>query len=49
VHSTLRPVAQAIGRYLENTMGIKTYCDFSDDEWNTRRGTQDIVVKQTTG
>jgi thymidylate synthase ThyX len=49
VHSTLRPVAQAIGRYLENIMGIKTYCDFSDDKWNTRRGTQDIVVKQTTG
>jgi len=45
VHATLRPVAQEIGKFLENELGIKTYCDLSEDVWNTRRGTQDIVPK----
>lgn len=45
VHATLRPVAQRIGYWLQNGMGIKTYCDFNGDEWNTRRGNQDIVKK----
>lgn len=45
VHATLRPVAQAIGTYLENNLKIPTTTDFSEDEWNVRRGTQDIVSK----
>lgn len=47
VHATLRPLAQKIGHYLEDKLGIPTTCDFSEDEWNTRRGTQDITSKQT--
>lgn len=46
VHATLRPVAQAIGHYLEDVLSIPTTCDFTEDEWNIRRGTQDIVKKE---
>ncbi len=46
VHATLRPLAQRMGKFLEDELGIKTYCDFTGDEWNTRRGTQDIISKQ---
>lgn len=45
VHATLRPVAQSLGVYLQNELGIKTYCDFTEDSWNLRRGTQDIIKK----
>jgi hypothetical protein len=42
VHATLRPIAKAIGEYLAEE-GIRTDCDFSDDIWNIRRGTQTIT------
>jgi len=45
VHATLRPIAQSMGRYLEKELGVKTYCDFSEDAWNIRRGSQDITSK----
>jgi thymidylate synthase ThyX len=45
VHATLRPVAQDIGMFIQRELGIRTYCDFTEDSWNTRRGSQDIVSK----
>jgi thymidylate synthase ThyX len=45
VHATLRPLAQDLGHYLENTLAIPTFSDFSGDSWNTRRGSQDIIKK----
>jgi thymidylate synthase ThyX len=45
VHATLRPVAQAMGKFLESKYGITTYCDYSENSWNLRRGSQDITSK----
>jgi hypothetical protein len=46
VHATLRPIAQQMGKYLEQELHIRADCDYSEDEWSTRRGVQDIVAKQ---
>ncbi len=47
VHSTLRTIAQKMGEYLRaHVPDIALHHDMSDDEWNIKRGTQDIVKKQ---
>jgi len=43
VHPTLRPVAQAIGRYLRDTLELKVYLDESPDEFVSYRGKQTIT------
>lgn len=46
VHPTLRVVAQQMAKYVNETIPeCKTYADMSEDEWNIKRGTQDIVKK----
>jgi thymidylate synthase ThyX len=46
VHPTLRQVAQKMGEAIaEAVPGIALYCDMSPDQWNIKRGTQDIVKK----
>ncbi len=46
VHSTLRVVAQQMGNALaEIVPDAALYIDYSADEWNTKRGNQDIVKK----
>lgn len=45
VHSTLRPIAQEMGHFIEEQYSINTYCDFQPDTWTTRRGVQDITSK----
>jgi thymidylate synthase ThyX len=46
VHPTLRVVAQQMGEYLrENVPNMALHHDMTDDQWNVKRGTQDIVKK----
>ena len=46
VHTTLRKVIHSMARWLEkNYPFIKLYVDYSQDEWDIRRGEQDIVKK----
>ncbi|MDQ5949944.1 MAG: hypothetical protein QG669_369 [Patescibacteria group bacterium] len=53
VHPTLRIVAKQMGRNIEHhitqALGEKysLHCDYSEDEWSLRRGTQDIVKKES--
>ncbi len=42
VHATLRPVAQELARTLRDS-GFNVFYDESPDEWQIRRGEQDIV------
>ena len=45
-HSTLRPVAQAMGNWLaENVPHLAMHHDMTPDAWSVKRGTQDIVKK----
>jgi thymidylate synthase ThyX len=47
VHPTLRKIAQLMGASMKEVVPYAAvHCDMSDDIWNTRRGTQDIVKKQ---
>jgi len=49
VHPTLRLIAKALGEAIEEYVpGIALYCDYRDDEWSARRGSQDIVAKEKT-
>jgi len=44
VHPTLRQIAQQMGRSLQDFLpNMKLHVDYSDDQWSTKRGTQDIV------
>jgi thymidylate synthase ThyX len=48
VHPTLRTVAQKMGRQMLSKLGeygLKLYIDESEDRFNYKRGTQDIVEK----
>jgi len=46
VHATLRPIAQKMGETLKKLIPyIASYCDFGPDEFNLKRGTQDITEK----
>jgi hypothetical protein len=44
VHATVRPFAQALGKYLED-YGVPVFYDKDVDDWTVRRGEQDIVKK----
>lgn len=44
VHATLRPIAQAIGKELEE-LGIPVFYDKDESDWTVKRGEQDIVAK----
>lgn len=47
VHATLRVVAQQMANTLKELIpNITLHADMSADEWDTKRGTQDIVKKQ---
>lgn len=47
VHPTLRVVAQEMGKSIQKLFPkMKLYCDFSPDEWSSKRGTQTIVKKE---
>jgi thymidylate synthase ThyX len=46
VHPTLRRVAHQMSRALERRFkSLKLHSDYSPDDWDVRRGTQDIVEK----
>lgn len=46
VHPTLRVIAQKMGEFLRETIpGIALHHDLSADQWNIKRGSQDIVKK----
>ncbi len=46
VHPTLRVVAQEIGKSIKKLFPkMKLYCDYSPDEWTSKRGTQTIEKK----
>ena len=53
VHPTLRKVAKQMGRNIELHLAgafsekYNLHCDYSEDEWSLRRGTQDIVKKES--
>lgn len=47
VHPSLRPIAQAIGVILSETLPeLKIYVDYDGDSFSAKRGQQDIVEKQ---
>ncbi len=47
VHPTFRIHAQALGRWIEETVPYaKLYVDYSEDTWSYKRGSQDITEKQ---
>ena len=47
VHATLRVVAQQMARALKEILpNITLHADMEADEWDTKRGTQDIVKKE---
>ncbi len=47
VHPTLRPIAQQMGEALKKLLpDMALHCDFSEDKWSIKRGTQDIVRKK---
>lgn len=46
VHPTLRPIAKKIWSYLQDTYWIKVFLDNTEDGFDTRRGTQDIVNRK---
>lgn len=47
VHPSLRPIAQAIGEMLTQTLPeLKIYVDADEDSFSAKRGQQDIVEKQ---
>lgn len=47
VHATLRVIAQQMATTLKELIpNIASHADMGDDEWNTKRGTQDIVKKE---
>jgi len=47
VHASLRPIAQEFGKILRKEIpGIKIYTDESPDEFSSKRGVQDIVLKK---
>jgi len=47
VHPTCRVVAQQMGDTLKSIIpGIALHVDTNEDEWNIKRGTQDIVKKE---
>ena len=51
VHPTLRKVEQGIGEFLVERFrdeGLKLYIDQSEDRFNYKRGTQDIVERSST-
>jgi thymidylate synthase ThyX len=46
VHPTLRVIAQQMANYLKSIIPYTaSYADMGPDEWDTKRGTQDIVKK----
>ena len=46
VHQSLRPIAQQMGRLLEEQFdGIKMYIDWDQDNWTSKRGDQTITMK----
>ena len=46
VHPSLRPAAQQMGRWCEQTFpGIRMYMDYDADGWTAKRGEQDIKPK----
>lgn len=47
VHPTLRVIAQDMGKEIKKTFPyMALYCDFTPDEWSSKRGTQTIVKKE---
>lgn len=47
VHPTLRRVAHKMHNALRKMLPqVKLYCDLNPDDWDTRRGIQDIIVKR---
>ncbi len=45
VHPTLRQIAITLGTYLQQHHGIKLFLDTQPDQFDTRRGQQDIALK----
>ncbi len=47
VHPTLRVIAQEMGKSIQKLFPkMKMYCDYSPDEWSSKRGTQTITKKE---
>jgi hypothetical protein len=46
VHPTLRPIAQTMGRFIRDTLGLKVYFDESEDAFLPYRGKQTITKVQ---
>lgn len=46
VHATLRPLAQKMGNFLNDTFGMNVIFDNDEADWTLKRGDQDIVAKQ---
>lgn len=46
VHPTLRVIAQEMGKAIQKLLpNMPLYCDYSPDEWSSKRGTQTIEKK----
>lgn len=49
VHPTLRIIAQKMGKAIQKLFPkMKLYCDYSEDQWSSKRGSQTIVKKGET-